>query len=106
MDEVWASILPPRCPSCKIGFPRLLKLKASTEWNFDLYLECNTCLYEMHWKFGLDDLNDQFIDELMVVQDTRYGEHVGDFAAWEDETLVESDPDAGIQLELPDSGWW
>lgn len=105
-DEVWAKIIPPRCPTCKIGFPRLLKLSVSNEWNFDLYLECNTCLYEMHWRFTLDDISDGWVDSLMELQETRYGDSVGDFAAWEDETLVESDPEAGIQLDFPDSGWW
>ena len=106
MDEVWAKIIPPHCPNCGAVFPRLLTLKVSTEWNFDLYLECGICLYEMHWKFGLDTLNDQFINELTALQDERYGDDVGDFASWEDSLETENDPEAGIQLELPCTDWW
>ena len=105
-DEVWAKSLPPSCPRCNVPFPRLLRIKISSEGNFNLYMECHNCLYEMEWRFGVDDVSDQWVDALMDRQQEIYGDDVGDFAAWEESFSVESDPEAGIQLELPDMDWW
>ena len=106
MDEVWSEVTPPRCPGCKTRFPRLLTLKASNEWNFKLRLECPHCLYEMDWLFTADDISDGWVESLMLQQQERYGDHVGDFAAWEDDVETYADPDAGLQLEFPDADWW
>lgn len=105
-DEVWAGSIPPKCPACKLGFPRLLKFRISSEASFDLYMECNACLMEFHWNFTHDDFVDEWVEQLTELQDERYGDSVGDFAAWEDSLLEEVDPEAGIQMELPDMDWW
>ena len=105
-DEVWAEVTPPKCPGCRTRFPRLLTLKVSTEGQYQIRLECPTCLYEMDWLFSQEGIADQWVEELLDLQDERYGNSVGDFAAWDDELLEESDPEAGIQLEFPDMWRW